>query len=150
MGFSSSGTSEVTPVLKWFAAMNSSFMALTGTWVVAAGATDQGGGHIVTSTNTQNDEVGFGSFLIKEAGNYTLYFIHGTNPGYAIAHFMLNGVDTAEIDCYTAGGVSNVHTSVSLGTLTAGDKTLSVKLVDKNASSSAFEMYFYSIIIVKT
>ena len=79
MGFSSSGTSEVTPVFKWFATMNQSYIAMVGTWTIAMSTGAHTGSNLTAGTHNINDEVGFGSFLIKEAGNYTFCLLY-TSP----------------------------------------------------------------------
>jgi hypothetical protein len=141
-------TSLNYPVFHWQAIKNQ-FGALAGTWAQNIGASHGSGATVYNdATRTVDDAVGLGSFFIPETATYTLYLVHQTDSTYGKAHFMLNGVDEGEIDCYGATA-NNVLSSVTLGSLTAGQYYISLKTPDKHASATAYKISIQSVMIVK-
>ena len=128
-----------------------SFLGMVGTWATTDGATYWLGRYLHNNTGTAiNDQVAIGAFCIDVAGTYTLYMLSGDNTNHGICHFLINTVDSGQLDFYDAGGHPAVLKSVSLGALTVGVKTLSVKMASKNGSSSDYRASFQLIAIMKT
>lgn len=142
--------SQFNPLF-YYDVLNDSVEAIAGTWDTATHASDWLGKYLRNfTTHAINDRVGIGNFFVPVAGTYTAYLIATTDSTHGMAHFIINGTDCAQIDCYSAVAAHNAVLSASLGTLTVGQKNLSISVDSKHASSTDYNMAFQAIIIVKT
>lgn len=130
------------------------FRAVVGTWAISDAGTPawifENSCLENTATNAQNDEVALGNFYVPASGTYHAYmkYVQSNNTGKA--HFLINDTDEGEIDTYGGATVQDSYGDVTLGTLTQGVKAITVKVSDKNASSSNYYMYISQLAIVRT
>jgi len=138
------------PVYEWSATTSfEGWSSMLGTWTRTADEYFAGGGIVDNDgTRDQNDELGLGTFFIPTTGTYTAYLIFITGGVFGEAHIMIDGADEGTIDCY-GGAVNTVIDSVTLGSLTAGIHSISIKAVDKNGSATAYKLAIHGIAIVK-
>lgn len=139
------------PIFSWNCLVAENYQSKAGTWAIDDNVVFWIGSKLTnTAASAVNDEIAIGSFYVPEATGYTLHLLHIANTVYGKAHFLINGVDEAEIDLYAGSQTLNNISSVSLGTLTVGQKIISIKISDKNASSSGYDADLYAVVIVKT
>lgn len=130
--------------------VNSTWVDLINTWTKSANAGyDLAAGLRNQTTPVINDAVGLGSFFVPYAGDYTVYAIVATTGAFGKMHFMLNGVDSGNVDLYSAGTVYNAILTGTLAALTKGEKTISIKAVSKNASSSGYALALEALKVVR-
>ena len=158
MGYSQAGidiaeVQELLPVFNWSAVKEGqvpAFKAKAGTWVLLSNALYESGTVINTTTHNLDDMVGLGVFRVNYAGDYTIEIVGRTGGNHGIQHYLLNDVDTAQIDAYSAANIYGVHGSASLGTLPVGEYTLALKMASKNGASTGYLAQNESFRIYKT
>jgi len=143
-------TAVLTPVFRWDV-INDLFKSIQGTWEVKSTASYFLGSSLRNDTGVAvDDNVSLGVFYVPVNGTYTVHLLHMVDTGFGKLHFLIDTVDVAEIDGYAGTGDYNVLSSVSLGTLTAGIRTLRIVISDKNASSSDYGAAIHAVVIMKT
>jgi len=139
------------PVLKFMATMTDvDYNGRVGTWaVVSDTAAVWLGGQLHNSPGSVNDEVGIGQFYVPASGDYTVYSLTKKGADQGIIHAFINGVDLGTYDTYNGSITYNNLGSISLGTLTSGLKALSLKIATKNGSSSGYNVFICSLLVMR-
>lgn len=142
--------SSFTPSLTWDVVTHE-WVATAGAWAEETSSSHWLGMNLNNdATPAIDDQVGIGSFRVPSSAAYTLVIMLTKASNNAILHFLVNGSDVAQIDSYAAGTSYNQIESISLGTLTAGLKILSIKAASKHGSSSDYRIKINAIQVAKT
>jgi len=139
-----------SPIFEWTAVKQNNFQAIDGAWERTIDASHWSGAYLTNPDRDQDDEAALGAVFVPITTNYTLYLVHRTSSASGITHFLFNNVSKGSLDCYTGGGVSNVVSSVSLGSLTAGIYVFSLIVSEKYASASDYACDIQTLAIAKT
>lgn len=150
MGFASRGITSadiltaVKPIEKpvWLLDVRKAdcFKGMVGTWAISVFSANYFTGFNLNNegTNTQNDEAFVGLFNVVEAAEYKFICLCLNATSGGEIHVLINGVDKGHVDTYAGATAYNEFEEVSLGSLTTGLKVLTLKISDKNASSSGY------------
>lgn len=123
--------------------------AAAGTWTAEQSTlqiTDQ---RTYNTTHALNDEINFKAFLA--AGTYSLLLWGQKTTIGGIAQVLIDGVAVATFDEYASPDVQNFRfEQTGIIIASSGIKTISVKLTDKNASSSDYYFFISLICLYRT
>lgn len=118
-------------------------------WSTRSQASTVLGGGTLRNDGSQNSEINWDIWL--DAGTYKFALIHQKDSDRGIYSVQLNDVAKGTIDGYAASGVSNVYDeSVSGIAITAGLYEFSLKMLTKNASSTAYQAAIQSCAWIRT
>lgn len=118
-------------------------------WDTISTSASQYGGFALASSAAQNDEISFN--VILAAGTWTVRLMHvkGTNRG--IYSVQIDDSEEGTIDGYNGSAVNNARDSVAGITVASGGKhELSLKMLTKNASSSAYLGIISLVSLIRT
>lgn len=125
--------------------------AIAGTWNQAVNVAYLCGWNLDNNaTKALNDEVALGRCYIPKAVDYTAYALFSKYSTAGKMHFLINDTDEGNIDGYAAATSYDHSESVSLGTLTAGLKSINIKMASKNAAASGYLLGLQVLIIRET
>jgi hypothetical protein len=120
-----------------------------GTWVIYISTAQALNFLFENSSAAQNDQVDYKAYLA--AGTYTLVVLHEKYNNRGIISILINGTSIGTIDCYAVSQAFNVRSTITgISVTTSGLKTISVKVSDKNASSTGYGVFFTSLAFFRT
>jgi hypothetical protein len=123
---------------------------VSGSWTRNAPAATYMSSRADSASATINDQITWKNQALA-SGTYTVRFMSGLNYNAAAkAHILLGSTDIATMDMYNAGSVNNVLTDVTGVVIVGGIYDISLKLTDKNASSSGYNCVACYIQFIKT
>lgn len=135
------GMSDYLTILPW---NNSS---ATGTWVIALATSFVLGSAIYNSSHANNDQIDYlASF---SGGTYSIRIVYRRDTNRPILDFLLDGTSKATQDSYGATSDALIWNITGIA-ITAGSHTISIKVSNKNGSSSDYYASFSSIGIWRT
>jgi len=141
---------KVRPVINSvFFETDVNYRAIVGTWAVVSNIIWDTGCTLGNSSTDQNDSIYIGSFYVPTEGDYSFFMLCYTVHDAGKVHVIINGSDVGNIDMYQVGSNNNSYLSVSLGTLTVGQKVVILKISDKNASSTGYQAHIHSVMITR-
>lgn len=139
------------PIFEFLATTSGdNFGVVAGSWDRTLSGSYETGAHLHNTIPAVDDEVGLGTIFAPSATAYTAYFYCQTGTANGIMHIFIDGVDIAQLDCYSAAGSVNEVLSVSLGTITAGIHSLVIKMASKHASATDYATRIQGMNIAKT
>jgi len=96
-----------------------------------------------------NDQIDF--YVYLAAGTYSFIFFCKNDTAAGKVHILIDTIDKGNVDLYAGSQLENqVETLADVVVGTAGVKTISLKVSDKNASSSNYECDLNGFAIVRT
>lgn len=102
----------------------------------------------LNTSNAANDQLDYkGCF---SGGTYTATLWSDKDTNRAKAHLLVDGVDKGSFDMYAAAPTANQRTQITGIAIGGGVRTISLKLTDRNASSSGFYMEFVRLSLQRT
>ena len=132
--------------------------ALAGTWgwTNNAAGTDyssvrnDGAGYFNNNPTHANNDEYYWDTVYLTSGSYQITYVHYTDPNSPIMEFLLDSVSLGTVDCYSAGTVFNVHSTINFTLANPVLGNFRFKVSGKNASSLNYFSNFERIRLVKT
>lgn len=119
------------------------FTVKVGATLTSTFLSTQSFGRITQQTAAINNETYFNFYL--SPGAYTFRFLGQSNATSGISSVYIGGVLVTTLDWYSASTVQNVLKTFSYTSTSAAQKTLSIVVASKNASSTGYGLVLTKI-----